>query len=174
MFNPFSDNIIFFDSEFSSNDPETGEILSLAMIKMNGEELYMELDYKGKVSDWVKTNVLPFLTEAKVTKIEAKKKILDFVGDGKPYLMAYVNQFDFVYLSKIIPYKELPFSFIPMDFATIMFALGINPYDYMGKFDFKLIRSLGVDPTKYKLHHALDDTRLLREVYLKLVSSKAD
>ncbi len=41
----FSENIIFFDTEFSSLNPYEGEILSIGLVKPNGEELYLELEY---------------------------------------------------------------------------------------------------------------------------------
>lgn len=36
--------LIFFDTEFTSLDPYKGEILSIGMVKENGEELYIELE----------------------------------------------------------------------------------------------------------------------------------
>ena len=169
MFKPASNNLVFFDTEFSSNQPEEGEILSLAMIKMNGEELYLELEYEGEVHPWVKSNILPFLTGHKVNKEEAKKQIIEFIGNEKPYLLTYVNQFDFVYLMKILDYHQSPFQSVPLDFASIMFAMGINPDEYKQRLNHKFIKELGIDVSKYKLHHALDDAKLLRDVYLKLV-----
>jgi hypothetical protein len=166
-----SRNIIFFDSEFSSNDPATGEILSLGMIKPSGEELYLELEYSGEVSPFVKSHVLPFLNQPKVTKEEAKKRIIEFAGDQKPTLVTFVNQFDFVYLTKIIPYSELPFSTIPIDFASVLFGIGIDPNDFKEKNGYKLLKELGIDIAKYQIHYALDDSRLLRDVFQKLIES---
>jgi hypothetical protein len=48
-FYPYTDNLIFYDSEFSSLDPYEGEILSIGMVKPNGQELYLELEYEGEV-----------------------------------------------------------------------------------------------------------------------------
>lgn len=121
---PFSDNIIFFDTEFSSNDPNKGEILSLAMLKLNGEELYLELEYSGKVSEWVKEHILHTLTGEKVSKEVAAEKIKSFLGDTKLYLVTYVNQFDFVYLFKIFPYSDTLVESTPVDFASILFWNG--------------------------------------------------
>ena len=36
----FFDNIIFFDTEFSNIDSEIGELMSIGLVKPNGEELY--------------------------------------------------------------------------------------------------------------------------------------
>jgi len=46
-FNPFSKNIIFLDTEFSSLDPYKGEMLSIGLAKLDGSELYLELEYEG-------------------------------------------------------------------------------------------------------------------------------
>lgn len=170
-FNPYSNNIIFFDTEFSSNIPEKGEILSLAMVKMDGSELYLELEFEGEVHNWVKSNVLPFLTEQKVSKSEAKS-IEEFIGKKerveRPYLLTFVNQFDFVYLMKILDYHDSPFQSIPIDFASVMFTVGINPDEFKQRLNHKFITDLGIDVTKFRIHHALDDAKLLREVWIAL------
>ena len=109
----FSDNIIFVDTEFSDLNPYKGEILSIGLVKLNGEELYLELEYDGGVSDWVKENIIPTLTQSKVTREEAKKTIRDFVGRGKPYMVSYVNQYDTIYLYKLFVGEEHPFFWLP-------------------------------------------------------------
>ena len=53
-FKPYSKNIIFLDTEFSSLDSNKGEILSIGLVKLDGKELYLELEYDSPVSDWVK------------------------------------------------------------------------------------------------------------------------
>lgn len=170
-FKPYSNNIVFFDTEFSSNDPYTGEILSIGMVKMSGEELYLELEYDGPVSDWVKENLLHTLTQEKVKREKAVELIKKFLGSDKPYLVTFVNDFDIVYLHKLLETKvfvNLPFHWLPIDFASILFGLGIEPESYIVDRKGKLIENLGIDPKKYNLHNALDDAKLLREVYLKM------
>lgn len=168
MFKPFSDNIIFFDTEFSTNDPEVGQILSFGAVDMQGRELYLELEHHGPTSDWVKKNIIATLTQPKVSPAEAVKQFKQFVGPTKPYLVTYINQFDFVYLCKLMKYAELPTDTIPVDFASVLFTLGINPHS-MGNKPPELEKQLGIDQSKYHLHHALDDAKLLKEVYLKLL-----
>ncbi len=173
---PFSDNIIFLDTEFSSLDPYKGEILSIGLVKMNGEELYLELEYDGEVDKWVKENVIPILRETKVGRKEVVRQIKNFVGNTKPYVIGYVNQFDSVYWSKLYKssgVEENPFYWIPIDFASILFALGINPESYYSEDKDNFYKEIGVDAKKYKQHHALDDAKLLREVYFKLVEAKS-
>jgi DNA polymerase III epsilon subunit-like protein len=169
---PSSDNIIFLDTEFSSLNPYKGEILSIGLVKLNGEELYLELEYEGEVDEWVKKNIIPTLKESKVNREKAIDRIKKFVGNKQPYTVAYVNQFDTIYIYKLFNIENHPFHWIPIDFASVLFSLGINPesYDYRNKDNF--FEKIGIDHTKYREHHALDDARLLREVYLKFLENK--
>lgn len=169
---PFSKNIIFVDTEFSTLDPYKGEILSIGLVKMNGEELYLELEYKGEVSDWVKEHVLPLFRSQKVSREEAKKRIREFVGKKKPYPLAYVDAFDSVYLYKLFNEEENPFFWIPIDFASVLFGLGINPSSFNDKKE-EFCKKNGIDICGYKQHNALDDAKLLRDIYLKLLGEKS-
>jgi len=168
----FSKNIIFLDTEFSSLDPYKGEILSIGLVKLNGEELYLELKYDGEIDPWVKKNIIPTLKDPKVSRETAKRRIREFIGKKKPYLVSYVNQFDAIYWYKLFGVNNHPAHWLPIDFASILFGLGINPeaYYYGDKDNF--YKEMGIDHTKYKEHHALDDAKLLREVYLKFVENK--
>lgn len=168
-FQPFTDNIIFYDTEFSSLDPYKGELLSVGMVKMNGEEFYCELEYEGEYSDWVKEHLLQTLTGEKISRELVKQRIREFVGTNKPYMLAYVNQFDSVYTYKLFGGPTEPFYWIPLDFASILFGLGYDPEIYMADNYTKLATELGVEVKVGHTHNALDDARLLREVYLALV-----
>ena len=87
-FKPYSDNIIFLDTEFSSLDPYKGEILSIGLVKLSGEELYLELEHNGPVDLWVAENIIPDLKGQKISRKEALKKIKKFIGNQKPYIVA--------------------------------------------------------------------------------------
>ena len=170
---PFSKNIIFLDTEFSSLDPYKGEILSIGLVKLSGQELYLELDYQDEADDWVKENVIPFLTQEKISRKQAVEKIKQFVGNRKPYMVGYVNHFDSVFwhkLCKSIGTTENLFHWIPIDFASVLFVLGINPERYNWEHKDNFYQEIGVNHRKYRKHHALDDAKLLREVYLKFVN----
>ena len=172
---PFSSNIIFWDSEFSNLDPYKGEILSIGMVKLTGEELYFEVAHDGEISPWVSVNVLPLLTEPKVSREEAIQKIISFVGAGSPFLVSYVTEFDTPFLYKLFGVndlkrnKDLPFHWISLDFASMLFTRGIDPESFSVNHKDSLVKKLGIETTGYREHHALDDARLLREVYMKLV-----
>ena len=171
-FTPYSDHIIFFDTEFSYLDPRKGELLSIGMIKPSGEELYLEFSIPVDVDPWVEEHVLPHLQGTKVSKQEAQKQIQSFCTPGylsageKPYLVAYVNQFDAIFWYDLFAStKEHPAYWIPIDFASILFGLGFDP-NSMGKGSF--FEFLGINKAQYRLHNALDDARLLRDVYTAL------
>ena len=56
-------------------DPYKGEVLSIGLVKLSGEELYLELEYEGQVSSWVKKNIIPTLKDKKVSRKKAISKI---------------------------------------------------------------------------------------------------
>ncbi|HBI97097.1 MAG: hypothetical protein US83_C0009G0004 [Candidatus Falkowbacteria bacterium GW2011_GWC2_38_22] len=166
--NIFSKNVIFFDTEFSSLDINKGEILSLGLVKLNGQELYLELDYEGEVDEWPKKNILPHLNKEKVSRDVAIKMIKQFIGNKKPYVVAYVNQFDMVYFYKLFGLDNFnkKFNWIPIDFASMLFSHGINP-DVLVNWDKDFLSNLKIDTAGLKQHNALDDAKLLREVFQK-------
>lgn len=170
---PFSDNIIFWDTEFTSLDPYKGELLSLGFVKFDGSELYMELDYQGEMDPWVTANVIPALTQPKISHAEAIQKMNEFLGPNHPFLIAYVNQFDTIYLYKLLKVqsgtKDYPFHWIQLDISSMLFANGIDPQRFSIKNKESLVKELNIDTSGYREHHALDDARLLREIYLKLI-----
>lgn len=164
-------NLIFIDTEFSSLDPASGEILSIGIVKLNGESLYLELEYDGPVDAWVRTNILPMLTGVKLSPTEAKKQVRRFVGAKKPFAVAYVDNYDNLYFVKLFGVGKLPFNWLTIDFASILFALGVNPGKSLasGSDVKKLYEGLGLDLGAYRAHYALDDARLLRDAWAAIV-----
>jgi 3' exoribonuclease, RNase T-like len=171
---PFSDNIIFYDSEFSSFDTKKGELLSIGMVKMNGEELYLELKSTVEPSEWVKEHVVPFLTGEKISWAAAAEKIKDFAGSSTPFLVSYVSGYDSVYLKNVIGTdKKNIFYWRPIDIASMFFALGLEPGTYGDANQDGTFEKMGIDRKKYREHHALDDAKLLREFYIKYFAINA-
>lgn len=176
MTKPFSDNLIFFDTEFSGLNPYTGEVLSIGMVKMSGEELYFEIEHTGEVSEWVAKKLLPNLMEQKVSREEARERVLAFAGDTKPFLISYVAEYDAPFLYKLLGVndahgnRELPYHWIVLDFASMLFLLDQDPTDFPSESKMAIAKELGIDIGKYRPHHALDDAKLLREAYLKMTA----
>jgi DNA polymerase III epsilon subunit-like protein len=171
----YSDNIIFFDTEFTTLDPIKGELMSIGLVALgSGKELYIELDYdKSTVEPWVKKHVVPYLNKKKTKKTVALARIEKFIEKNKqkeykkPYLMAYVNQFDAIYWYKLFgSAKEHPVYWIPLDFASILFAHGYSPSS-MGKESF--FTEMQIRKGDYTEHNALEDALMLRDVYIKFI-----
>lgn len=167
-FKSYSKNIIFLDTEFSSLDPYKGEILSIGIVKLDGKELYLELEHDGPVDKWVKENIIPTLKEKKYSRKDAIMKINQFVGKEKSYVISYVNQYDTIYTYKLFGKGNEPFYWLPIDFASVLFSLGIDPESYYPEDKKNFFKKIGIDASKYRMHNALDDARLLRDVYLKM------
>lgn len=160
-------NLIFFDTEFSSLNPNEGEILSAGFVKPNGDELYLELDYHGPTNDWVKKNILPSLNEEKISRESAIRKIQEFLGINKPILVAFVNQFDIVYLHKLFGDIDIPYGWPPIDLATMMVIKGLDVEEFTNN-QKEYIKKLGIK-RDFKQHNALEDARLVKEVYYKII-----
>ena len=165
-------NLIFVDTEFSDLDPYMGEILSIGMVKLNGEELYVEIEYKGESSEWVRKHILKMLDGPKFSREQAIDQVKEFLGDEMPFAVGFVTNYDVIYLTKLFGAGKLPFRWMTIDFASVLFAAGINPVKYQLEAESakEFYRKLGIDTKKYKQHHALDDARLLREVWIKLTA----
>ena len=165
-----SKNLIFIDTEFSDLDPDKGQVLSIGIVKLSGEELYVELQHSGPVSMWVKKHIQPQLQDLKLSKKQAANKIREFLGESNPFAVAFVDNYDVIYLTKIFGHGKLPFRWMTIDFASVMFAQGINPVKFLPdeKGAISFYKELGIDLKKYRKHHALDDAKLLRDVWLNI------
>lgn len=177
IFSPHMDlkNIIFMDGEFAQLKPNGIDLLSIGLIKPTGEELYLELEFEGKIDSWVKKNVMPYLRKEKVTLKEASQKIKEFIGNSKPYLIAYVNQFDWMGVCKLFDAnnpsqisERIPFHWAPVDFSSMLFEKGIEPGTPM----IDIAKKYGIDISDICEHNALDDTKLLKRVYEKIILNK--
>jgi DNA polymerase III epsilon subunit-like protein len=158
---PYSDNIVFVDTEFSGLEFYLGELISIELVKLSGEELYLELEYTGPVTEFVRREVLPKLSGPKVPPAEAAARIKEFVGDGRPYMVSEGGHYDAPYVNKLFGIEEQPFHWVPLDFASMLFDQGIKP-----RTD-DLARQLGIGRGRFRSDHALDDARFLRELYLR-------
>ncbi len=164
MNTPATDNIIFIDTEFTDLDPKKGELLSVALIKPTGEELYFELEYSKEPHSWVIENVIPHLEGNPISVLDARKQIKQFIGEDKPHLVAYINQLDAVYWYDLFGSAQThPAHKHPIDFASILFGFGYATTDYS---NLEFLEKIGIDINDKGIgHHALDDCRFLRKIY---------
>ena len=151
----------------------------MGLVKPSGEELYVELEYKNEPSEWVKEHVLPYLNGHKVGAEEAVKMVIDFVGDTKPHIVGHINQDDVMLWQKLLMSVRsvdagdtfYPFQLTSIDFASILFTMGLDPETYHLGEKNGFFEKIDVDYKKYNKHNALDDAKLLREVYLRFVDN---
>lgn len=167
---PFSDDIVFFDAEFTGHDIVNDQLMSVGMVSFDGErEMYFELEYdQNQVSDWVRENVEPHLTGEKISREQACEKIQKFCGSSEPHLVATVNQYDMVFWHKLFAGEKEPIHSIPIDFASMLFAIGLTPAREIDGEKKNFYAQFGIDLDQYKMHNALDDARLMRELYIML------
>lgn len=82
----------FLDTEFNGFG---GELISLALVREDGESLYLIYKIEEKLDPWVKENVIPYLAKDKSgvrafveTKLEGANAIAKFLkGDNAPYII---------------------------------------------------------------------------------------
>ncbi len=170
QFTPFSDDVVFFDAEFTGIDACTNDLISVGMISLDGEkELYFELPYnESKLSDWTREHVVPYLTGETITHEQARVAIRRFCGHSEPHLVATVNQRDMAFFHALFNDTDEPINRIPIDFATILFAMGLNPARTIDDKKEKFYKNFGINLSDYEMHNALEDTRLMRDLYVKL------
>ena len=166
MMKPFSDNLVFVDTEFT--DLRAGaQLLSIGLVKLTGEELYVEIETDAPCSSFVIEHVLPHMTGEAMSAEEAERQIRAFLGDAKPYMVGGVSHYDFVFLIEFFGVDNMPIHWHSIDFASILFGSDIDPELYRRSNGHQLARSLGIDPEQYQLHRAIDDARFLRDVWMK-------
>lgn len=170
-FTPFSDDIVFFDAEFTGMNACIDDLMAVGMVNFDGtKELYFELPYDdAKVAPWTREHVLPFLTGENILPQEqAREAINDFCGSSEPHLVATVNQRDMGFFHKLYEGHKEPIHTIPIDFASILFGMGLDPSRRINGEKEPFYKQFDIDLSKYNLHNALDDAKLMRELYFLL------
>ena len=163
---------IFIDTEFheyKKKGTNTIELISIALVKDNGDSLYLisnEFDQRNAWNDtWLKDNVLinlpldekkittrnaltRFVNKEGISIVKMKEVIREFVGDDEPEFWGYYCDYDWVVFCWIFGrIIDLPINF-PMycnDLIQDVDSFGV------GKFAVKEISN------KYNTHNALGD-----------------
>lgn len=153
----------FLDTEFVEDGSAIMPI-SIGIVAEDGRELYLELQFdedKARAHNFVREHVLPHLRtprQCRVTKEQARKSILGFIGDDpSPQFWAYYADYDWVLICQLFGTMiDLPERFpkFCMDLQQWYVRLG---------------RPNGVKPTKPKnVHNALADAKWNLEFYHSL------
>ncbi len=170
---PFSDKILFFDAEFTSLEYEKSALLSFGAVTLSGEKYYCEIqqsdDVLAQASDFVKEHILTTLTGPKISMAQARTEIAAFIkkhyGSHTPYLMTFVYKYDSYHWYKLFGYEDELTHRIILDFASMLFALGIDPEKHSAAHRDAFLSELGIDVDAFAKHDALADACILREAY---------
>lgn len=156
----------FIDAEFVESEREI-DLISLAVVDANGSELYAistEFD-PSRANEFVREAVLPNLEppdhRAWKSRQQIKDDLLRFVGDRLPRFWSWGGTpYDWLAMAQLFPLAErVPdgwrYSAYDVSLLVEMAGLRLDPVD----------DSLPPPPTS---HHALDDARWARDVFLAL------
>lgn len=182
---------IFFDTEFTGLHQRTS-LISLAMISENGHIFYAEfVDYDtNQISPWLEENVINhlFLKQdfseknnrvllVRGNKIEIRQHISYWLSHlGKVEFIGDVYMYDWMLFCELFDGAlNIPsnISYIPIDFATLLWQKGIDPKIDREKLieDYKLTSSLLGLPFPLNKHNALYDAVLLKLCFENLFKS---
>jgi hypothetical protein len=91
----------WFDTEFIE-DGRTIDLISIGIAAEDGRSYYAECAEceLGRAGDWVKANVVPYLTGVKKPRAVIAGEIRTFLGD-RPEIWAYYADYDWVALCQL-------------------------------------------------------------------------
>lgn len=171
--------LIFLDTEFTTF--ENPELISLALVAENGQELYVELDdfHHKKCSDFVKDVVLPLLSSFRIPSSAAAAKVGDFLSSIEADTITICADYhlDFFLLKKLLArygtaHKAFDELEVNYDLQRKALAVEVAHPEAAGTAMFKITtvyRSLlngYFDEYVVDRHHALQDARAIRKAYL--------
>jgi len=176
---------IFLDTEFTGLH-QSGQLISLALVGMDGQWFYAEFtDYDAEsLSDWHRQYVIPNLLLEKdthpsfagnngITVLGTKKKVVPELkkwisGFEQIEIWADVLAYDWVFFCELFGgslHLPKPIFYIPHDFSTLLKIKGIDPDTARES----LAQEWSKQYNTFK-HNALYDAFLLRTAYQKLSS----
>lgn len=143
--------IYIIDTEFIDT-PEASELISLAVLREDGESRYFEFDFpRCYLTPWLKENVVPHLTWGRIHSFsEAAREIDAFVGEDKPEFWCYYGAYDWYWFCRLFG----GFMQMPQDW----------PHRFREFNDFQQ----GVPDVAGAEHNALNDCRSILEAMKKL------
>ena len=146
----------FLDTEFNGFG---GELLSLALVPLDGEEFYVTLAASDPVVPWVERNVLPYLDHVPVGLVSPRVSRREAADALSAYLAAD-------------PEPELVADW-PEDVTQFCSLLMTGPGTMVPvpPLTFRLVTLQGFSPSANSAvpHNALHDARSLRDHYLALL-----
>ncbi len=175
---------VFFDCEFTGLQQNT-TLISLGCVAEDGREFYAEFtDYDRKqINPWLEENVIEHLTYRGMAQVEwsdgGRMVMKDDRHSIAAALQTWLSQFDHVEMwSDVLAYDWMLFCelfdapdtaerlprnvyYIPFDIATLMKIKNVDP-------DISREELSGIE--NLAKHNALDDARIIKACYEKLIA----
>jgi DNA polymerase III epsilon subunit-like protein len=155
---------VFLDTEFSGLDLPSPSLISLGLVTLSGEELYIELEgiEPEACSSFVRSHVLSHLGEpgTRLSIAAAADKVKAFIErlPGELTLVSDAPQFDFAYVKALLAGRW------PANLRRKAFPFSL---DRLGPAAYHAARGAFADASRtLRPHHALDDARLLKAVWI--------
>lgn len=146
---------IFFDTEFLE-DGKTIELISIGMVREDGQTLYLEnaeFDWEICKDSWLVDNVLPSLSripDVLRTRKQITNEILEFVGN-KPEFWGWFADYDWVVLCQLFG------RMIDLPIGWPMYCRDLK--QITDEYDIILPKQISVE------HNALNDALWTKESY---------
>ena len=145
----------FLDTEYNGWG---GALLSLALVPDSGEELYLTLDWDGKLEEWVERNVLPYLDSVtsgllspRMSRADAARMLVHYLaGDRDPLIVADWPE-DIALLN-----------------ALLVTGPGVMAEIPRLRFEFVALAGFSTAGNSKVPHNALHDARALRDHFLDM------
>lgn len=176
------DKIVFIDTEFTGVHAFT-TLISVGLVTLEGDSLYITLnDYdQDQVTDWIRENVLSLIDKSKsVSRREACCQISEFlekysqdenislISAGK---LVDITLFFQLWHSLHPERKYFHLDYLP-DYLNHGAHFDLNTLFYIAGVDPDINREEFVGRGLYaRKHHALEDAKVVRECFLKLIES---
>ncbi|MFL6731627.1 MAG: hypothetical protein ACJ8EH_01230 [Sphingomicrobium sp.] len=145
----------FLDTEYNGWG---GELLSLALVPDDSEELYLTLDWSGTLEPWVEQNVLPYLdtvpeslVSPRMSRGDAARLLAHYLaGDSDPLIVADWPE-DIAHFN-----------------ALLVTGPGVMAEVPPLKFELRPLAGFSTAANSKVPHNALHDARALRDHMLEL------
>lgn len=156
-----SADMLFLDTEFTGLDQQTPDLISLALVDMEGREFYAELPsshYAVQCNEWVHFNVLPHLWGGEYVQSVAtiRDRLTAWLADrpGRAVIVTDCPDADFRLLRWLMP--EWPQNLAPEPWLFTAWSLGDEEqprlHEQMARYHIP----------ERPAHHALHDAHALR------------
>ena len=163
--------MLFLDTEFSDMEAKDNSLISLALVREDGEFIYAELpidEYQFGASPWVRNNVLPLLWGGAwvMDRREIQRHLLPWIEaiDDRVMICTDAPEFDFEFLKPLL--HPWPGNLAKGCLRFDSLALGINRQAAMLNIKERFFKDNNCPE-----HHALHDAQALMGMFMFALGS---